>query len=237
MKPTVTSIIIVTVIVSIIIYTCTEKKDKISYKKSSTISGYNWPPKIKEKVEVGDVSKTNYYIIFDGSGSMSGKKIQVAKNALKRFITLIPANANIGLTAFDKQSNSERAPLGSKKELIVSKVDEIRAGGSTPLGQSVEIAYKKLGIQANKQLGYGEYSLIIITDGQATDESRLKRAVKYLLNESPIVIHTIGFQIGMGHPLNQPGKIYYKTASNLEELSRGLDSVLAELEDFTVKKF
>ena len=164
-------------------------------------------------------------------------KIEIAKKALKRFISLIPENANIGLAAFDRRANSERAALGTSRDIIMEKVDEIRAGGSTPLGESVEIAYDKLGLQAKRQLGYGEYNLVIITDGQATDEYLLNNSVAMILRDSPIIIHTIGFQIGTGHSLNQPGKIYYKTADNIEELSKGLDSVLAELQDFSVKEF
>ncbi|HOP65078.1 MAG TPA: hypothetical protein PK906_16995, partial [Spirochaetota bacterium] len=86
-------------------------------------------------------------------------------------------------------------------------------------------------------MGYGEYSLIILTDGQATDGNKMKYAVDRILEDTPIAIHTIGLKIGAGHALNQPGKIYYKAAENLKELSKGLESVLAETEDFTVTDF
>jgi len=216
------------------LYSCSEPDTFVQVKTET-----DWPPKLSDKikVDVGDVSQRNYYIIFDGSGSMSGSKVRTAKKALKKFIKLIPEDANIGLTAFDNNSNSERASLGSDRELILSKVDQIVAGGATPLGRSVEIAFNTIGLQANRQLGYGDYNLVIITDGQANDEGRLIEAVDYILAKTPIVIHTIGFQIGEGHPLNQPGKIYYKTASNFKELSQGLEKVLAELEDFTITEF
>jgi len=37
--------------------------------------------------------------------------------------------------------------------------------------------------------------------------------------------------------LNQPGKIYYKSAKNFDELSKGLEEVLAESESFIVTDF
>lgn len=197
------------------------------------------PPSITEDVEVDlkNAGAKNYYIIFDGSGSMAGEKIEIAKKAFVRFIKSIPDKSNIGLTSFDANGFHERAPLGSPKNKIIEEVNKIRAGGNTPLGGCIEIAYQKLGLQAKKQMGYGEYTLIILTDGQATDGSKMGEAVDLILKETPIAIHTIGLKIGTGHALNQPGRIYYKAAENSEELSKGLESVLAETENFTVTDF
>jgi uncharacterized protein YegL len=208
--------------------------------ESEEFSKTPWPPEqFKEGVEI-DLKRTgvkNYYIIFDGSGSMAGEKIEIAKKALIRFIKVIPDKGNIGLTSFDASGFFERAPLGSSKRDIIKQVEKIMAGGNTPLGGCIDIAYEKLGIQAASQMGYGEYNLVIITDGEATDGSRMGYAVDRLLNETPVVIYTIGLRIGEGHALNQPGKILYKPADNYEELSKGLESVLAETEDFIVMDF
>jgi Ca-activated chloride channel family protein len=197
-----------------------------------------WTPDLTEnQAEIKASTQKNFYIIFDGSGSMYGNKIIVARKALKRFISMIPEDANVGLLAFDASGNFERGKLGSDRGELVRQVDSFQAGGSTPLGASVEIAHRELKKQYDKQLGYGEYNIVIVTDGQATDRHLLRRAVRKVLGESPIVIHTIGFHIGTGHTLNQPGKIYYKTAQNFEELSEGLEEVLAETENFVITEF
>ncbi|HPJ35514.1 MAG TPA: VWA domain-containing protein [Spirochaetota bacterium] len=207
---------------------------------TESVAQQTWPPPdIKEDVEV-DLKNTgtrNYYIIFDGSGSMAGEKLKIAKKAFIKFIKSIPEKSNIGLVAFDAGGFFERAPLGSDRKKIIDEVTKLKAGGKTPLGGCIEIAYNKLGLQAKKQMGYGEYSLIILTDGQATDGNKMKYAVDLILEDTPIAIHTIGLKIGAGHALNQPGRIYYKAAENLQELSKGLESVLAETEDFTVTDF
>jgi uncharacterized protein with von Willebrand factor type A (vWA) domain len=230
--------IAISIIIVITVYgLCGRKKGNIADIKSPA-DVETWSLGIDEvNVEPDQIPKKNYYIILDGSGSMTGEKLAVAKVALKKFISLIPSGSNIALTVFDRNGNYERSSFGSTRAKISSDIDRVAAGGNTPLGKSIEIAGNTLGKQAKKQLGYGEYNLVIITDGQATDPNRMDRAVKKILKKSPIVIHTIGFHIGKGHPLNQPGKIYYKTAKNFDELSKGLEEVLAEIEDFTVKEF
>ncbi len=229
------------------LYSC-KKEDEKSRAKPETgdnrtftdyLAAQDWPPSgIKQQVEVDqeNTAAKNYYIIFDGSGSMDGEKLVIAKKAFVQFINNVPDGANIGLVCFDASGFYERAPLGSPKKEIIDKVNKIRAGGNTPLGGCINIAYEKLGLQAKRQLGYGEYNLIILTDGEATDKG-MGQAVERILSETPIVIHTIGLKIGQGHALNQTGRIYYRAAENLKDVSSGLESVLAETEDFTVTDF
>ena len=58
-----------------------------------------------------------------------------------------------------------------------------------------------------------------------------------MLNESPVVLHTIGFCIGSRHSLNQAGRTIYKAADNPGALQQGLADVLAEAPQFSVQKF
>ncbi len=79
--------------------------------------------------------------------------------------------------------------------------------------------------------------MVVITDGEANESSKLNRWVHFVLNNSPIQIYTIGFGIGTDHTLNQPGLTQYKPAENLAELRRGLKEVLAESETFDETEF
>ena len=198
-----------------------------------------WPPDIgtQEVLLEENLLQQNYYLVFDGSGSMEGQKLDIAKKALNEFVKSIPVEANIGLVVFDGSGLSERTALGENRELFINNVQKVTANGGTPLRDAIILAYRQLKEQGLKQLGYGEYNLVIITDGQASDGQEPKEIVNRILKESPLVIHTIGFKIGTKHSLNQPGRILYKSANNFEELKRGLESVLAELEDFSVTDF
>jgi Ca-activated chloride channel family protein len=91
------------------------------------------------------------------------------------------------------------------------------------------LGYSLLQKQAQRQLGYGEYYLVVVTDGEA-DRETTPVIVNKIVSESPVIISTIGFCIGEGHSLNRPGLTMYHDATNLEQLNQGLESVLAESE-------
>ena len=186
----------------------------------------------------------NYYVVFDASGSMAGKecagggtKIEVAKRALAEFASQLPADVNLGLSVFDKQGIRELIPLGPMQPDAATKaIAAIRAGGNTPLADSIRRAYAALTAQGRRQFGYGEFHLVVITDGEATDEDP-QGIVNTLLAHSPVVLHTIGFCIGNNHSLNQPGRVVYRAADNPAALAAGLADVLAESPRFDVRSF
>ena len=105
------------------------------------------------------------------------------------------------------------------------------AAGNT--GDNLHRAYS----QARKQLGYGEYTIVVVTDGIANDTRLLANRVRRILDVSPINIYTIGFCIGTDHSLNQAGRTTYKAANNPQELRQGLQEVLAEAEHFDITDF
>ena len=205
-----------------------------------------WPPARKDADAVAaNLFAKNYYVVFDGSGSMNERgcsgeqtKIQAAKGALATFSAALPADANLGLLIFDGRGVHEYLTLGTgNREQFTSLVNAVRANSSTPLGTSVRLAYSKLLAQGAKQLGYGEYHLVIVTDGAADAGNDPTPVVNQMLAESPVVVQTIGFCIGKTHSLNQAGRTIYRAADNPEELRQGLADVLAEAPQFTVTEF
>ena len=205
---------------------------------------YDWPTATSGQTLAADVLAQNYYLVFDGSGSMSDKncangkeKVDVAKTAVKKFVASLPESANIGLYVFDHHGAAERVPLGQNKPQILQSVKRVVANGGTPLRSAAEAGYKALTRQAEKQLGYGEYHLVIITDGEPSSNEDPQAIVHKILRESPVQIHTIGFCIGEGHSLNVPGKTYYAAASNPTELEAGLAKVLAEADDYVLDDY
>lgn len=248
-------IVIGVVIAASSFYDSTNNKSQVSDNNSATktsdfyalrTADNTWP-KISETsvAQVQNLMNRNYYLVLDASGSMGDSnctngqsKLEVAKAAVVKFIKKIPDNANIGLVIFDGRGTREYTQLGGKrKDGAIKQVMQAYSGGGTPLKTSIEHAYKSLSSQAVKQLGYGEYHLVVVTDGEASNGEEPNYIVQDLLNHSPVVLHTIGFCIKGGHSLNQAGNTFYKSANNPEQLATGLDSVLAEMPDFKVEVF
>ena len=205
-----------------------------------------WPPEGAEESELAsEVLTATYYVVLDGSGSMrdegcSGgmRKIDAAKEALSAFVRSLPADVNLGLLAFDGQGVSERLPIQPVEAYAFDKqLQQIQPSSSTPLRSAVQLGYDALIRQGRRQLGYGEYHLVVVTDGQASSGQDPTLVVNEILADSPVVIHTIGFCIGDDHSLNQRGRVLYRTAQTAAELREGLEQVLAEAPDFTVTQF
>ncbi len=205
-----------------------------------------WPYFREEAVE--DLAEQplakNYFLIFDGSGSMSeagcsdgNPKINVAKTAVAEWSKTVPPDANLGLYAFHTSGQAVLPMAAGGRENFIKTILALRAGGRTPLSDAILHAFNECTRQARRQLGYGEYTIVVVTDGIANDQNLLSRRVKAILAQSPITIFSIGFCIGEKHSLNQPGHTIYKAANNPSELKKGLKEVLAESESFDESDF
>ncbi|HCC23294.1 TPA: hypothetical protein DF272_03895 [Candidatus Falkowbacteria bacterium] len=208
-----------------------------------------WPfaPVDNREVSPSELWTTkNYLVILDSSGSMaergcssSESKLTVAKRAIEAFSRSVPADANLGFVLFDQRSDPRQlVSLGlNNREKFIVEVNSARDGGGTPLTEALHLAYQAINKEAVKQLGYGEYMIVVVTDGIANDEYSLHHLVTQITSESPVVIYTIGFCIGNRHTLNQPNTTIYKEANSPEELAEALKGVLAESEEFVVTEF
>jgi len=190
----------------------------------------------------------NFYVIFDGSGSMAealtrqckgdrrfGSRLEGARWAVEQFLPLVPRDVNLGLWIFDAGGNSERVPLGpDNRNSFLTAIRKTRAGGNTPLTESIEQGVNRLVQQRDKQLGYGEFRLIVVTDGQATGRP-LPQAVGYA-RERHVPIYTIGLCIGEQHELRKYS-VSYRAADSIEALKRGLEETLAETNVFDPQAF
>ncbi len=183
----------------------------------------------------GEISLArNFYFVFDGSGSMDGRKLQDAKIAVKEFMNNIPNDVNLGLYVFDYFGEREVLALGgNNRAQFLAEIDKVRADNGTPLGASIRTGAKALAAQRDKQLQYGEFRLIVITDGDSSDR------IEYGTDEAErllIPIYTIGFQIGERHALRAKS-VSYKSANDLQELRKALQESAAELDVFDPQSF
>jgi len=250
--------LILVLIIGVIIYNFVIDNGKSEYDEGAPLMNQDilaygdigaastWPAIKEGFADVADnITATNYYLVLDGSGSMSGsgcsngrEKIAVAKESLKTFVSKLPREANVGIFAFDRGGIGERLPISrNNTEQINLVLDGIRTGGGTPLSVAIREGNAALTRQAQKQLGYGEYHLVVVTDGEANSGYQPGQAVLELLQGSPIVLHTVGFCIDNRHSLNQPGYTLYKAANDPQSLAAGLEAVLAEAPDFGITDF
>ena len=208
-------------------------------------AGLQWPPAGKPDRLSPDVTARNFYVVLDGSFSMTekacmgeGRKIDQAKAALEVFSKAVPRNANLGLTVFDRAGVSERVALAiDNRPAFMQQVLATTPSGGTPLRDAMALARQRLEDQARRQLGYGEYHMIVVTDGEASTGQDPRAVVNDMLARSPIIVHTIGFCISTNHSLNQPGRTVYKAANDRASLERGLEAALAEAPAFTADRF
>lgn len=208
-----------------------------------------WPPEAKNGDTVGfsadDLLRRNFYIVLDGSGSMTEsncaggrRKFEAAVEAVRNFADSAPQDANLGLLIFDGMGTSERVPLGiNNREAYHHQLLASRPENGTPLKTAIGIGVQALTNQASRQLGYGEYNLIVVTDGEASTGEDPTKIVNRTIDSTPIAIQTIGFCIDSKHSLNQPGRTKYVSVENAAQLNRELQSFLAEAEDFNVSDF
>lgn len=186
----------------------------------------------------------NFVVVFDGSGSMAetecaeGRtKSEVSKEAVLEWSEGVPQGAQVGLISFHKGGWTEIPLQRYDRNTFLKAIQAIRPGGTTPLAAAMHKADQMLLREARKQLGYGEYSIVVVTDGIADDPRTLLETVRSILARTPVVIHTIGFCIGERHSLNQPGRTYYRTANDPAALRKGLQDVLAEADTFDPTDF
>jgi hypothetical protein len=205
-------------------------------------------PFVFEEASTGALAENltarNFLLVFDGSGSMqesecagANRKIDVAKRAVTAWSKSVPVDANLGLYAFCAQGTLTLPLTSGNRDKFMQTVNRIEAGGKTPLAEAVLSAYNSFTDQGRRQLGYGEYTIVVVTDGIANSPSQLQEAVDMILAKTPINIYSIGFCIDSRHSLNQPGRTLYKSADNPEQLQKGLQEVLAESEAFDEREF
>jgi Ca-activated chloride channel family protein len=103
-------------------------------------------------------------IVIDRSGSMSGQKIEMTREAAIGSVQLLNRTDHIGVIAFDSQPEWI-VPLVrcEDKPRIVARIAEIGAGGGTSIYPALEQAYAALA-PAETNLKHA----IVITDGQSS---------------------------------------------------------------------
>jgi hypothetical protein len=182
----------------------------------------------------------NIVIILDASGSMNNimpgtprSKMQTAKDALTKVLNNIPASTQVGLLVFSgrNKSNDWLQPLGpmnqSRLNETLQALARLTPDGSTPLGKYLKIGADRLLEQRKKQLNFGTCTLLIVTDGQATDMALVNGHTPDILSRG-IRMDVIGVAMDDDHSLAH--KVHrYRRADNPEALDQAIAQTMAEV--------
>jgi Ca-activated chloride channel family protein len=148
-------------------------------------------------------------ILFDVSGSMSGEKIQKARQALSKFIGTSHPSDEYFLIAFNKRAQLllDRTRNG---EAVLDKLTLIQPKDNTALYDAVYLGTEKVMNGAHQKR-----ALIIISDGQDNNSRYTFSDVRKQLKESDVSVYAIGILGGgdAGSSEGVTGQAY------LEELS------------------
>lgn len=184
-----------------------------------------------------DLHTDNIIVILDASGSMRDKfradesktKMDAAKTALKEVLAKVPEGTNIGLLVFSGNNVHDEwvYPLGPKDtERLMAAIDRPQPGGGTPLGKYMRVGANRLLEQREKQYNYGNYRLLIVTDGEAQDQGKVEQYTPEILNRQ-IRVDVIGVDMETYHNLAKDADSYRK-ADNPGELVAAVSQILAE---------
>lgn len=187
-----------------------------------------------------DIHKDNIVVILDASGSMQDKfsgdrtksKMEAAKAALQEVLAKVPDDTWIGLLVFSGANirNEWVYPLGEKDtQKLIAAINLPQPGGGTPLGKYIRIGANRLLEERAKQYNYGNYRLLIVTDGEASDAAQVEYYTPEILNRQ-IRVDVIGVDMKTDHML---AKVVdsYRRADNPGELVAAVSEILAETGD------
>lgn len=180
-------------------------------------------------------------LLLDASSSMLSSvdnqaKIDIAKNAVKRFANTLGSDSNISLIVYGHggtQSNSDKqlscstideiVPMGSFKEEPFSKaVNEVEAKGWTPLAAAIKKAHQL-------SMDYdGNIIVYIVSDGKETcDGDPIKEASEFVNNEETRHVNIIGFDVDQEaenqlKAVADAGNGEYISADTIEDLNSSI---------------
>ncbi len=172
-------------------------------------------------------------ILIDGSGSMKENlgtkdRMTAAKFALIPALDKMSPDVRFGAVVFSRNNNGWVYPLGDfDRKKVWDSVKGIEPGGSTPLGRYIKVAADELLKQREANFNYGTYRLIVVTDGEATDDELMRRYARELVNRG-ISLDVIGVGMSRDHTLKSLAH-QYVAANDAASLREAVTSFLAEV--------
>lgn len=186
-----TSLKIKTDLVTLPIVVTDRKGDLVNGLKQGDFSVYDEGTLQKIALFSVDDSPVSLSVVFDSSGSMSGKKIDQAKQAIARFVETSHPRDEFFLIGFNSRP---QLLLGSTRDAyaLAAKLTYVKPDGETALYDAVYLSVEKTlrGTHPRKVA-------LVISDGLDNDSRYTYNDVKRLLQESGVVVYAIGISRNM----------------------------------------
>jgi uncharacterized protein YegL len=191
------------------------------------------------RAEAAASEPTDLVLIFDTSGSMNetvpgGRKLDVGKAAMWKFVELLPKDTNVGLVAFQNACDVRTvSPLGQSspeaRARLRASIAGLRAEGSTPIGYALASATRSLGTSLRRRV------VVIMTDGEETcDQGAFDRAADAAW-KAGIKVYAIGFSVGSEPSRNFRRLGIYKDAGDDKQLASVFTDIRKSLERDSAK--
>lgn len=179
-------------------------------------------------------AQQNVVIIFDDSGSMDDRmqggerRIDAAKRALTSVLDSLPAETNVGVLALNSSANGSNwiIPLGPLTTADWRQnVARLQAVGGTPLGEYLKVGADAL-LEARAEQVYGEFRLLVISDGEANDQWLVDDYLPQILARG-LRVEAIGVDMAGDHSLATEVHAYRRADDDVS-LERAISEVFAE---------
>lgn len=172
----------------------------ISYRPDSSQDGYFLlmaSPEVKAP-QTPPLSKTVVFVV-DRSGSMTGKKIDQAREALKFVLNNLREGDLFNIVAYDNKVESFRPELQryevEERAAAIGWVDSLYAGGSTNIGSALTTALQMI------QDAHAPSYIVFLTDGLPTaGETNEMKIAETVRSENRHQTRLISF--GVGYDVN-----------------------------------
>ncbi|RDJ35055.1 MAG: VWA domain-containing protein [Crenarchaeota archaeon] len=180
------------------------------------------------------IAGQNVVIVVDDSGSMGSymdanvTRIEAARTALKETVRNLPDDTRLGIITLNGYWEPDKwlLPFGHlNKTDALQKIDTLVESGGTPLSETMKAGCDVLLADRAKN-GYGIYTLLVVTDGEANNNRRVDDYVKDIKNRG-VTIDAIGVDMDQDHSLAT--KVHaYRRANDPESLMKAISATFAE---------
>ena len=153
----------------------------------------------KYKVNKKDIIEKDFIFILDRSGSMKGRKIEQAKDALRFCVNNLNDGDRFNLILFNTNVESfsdELVPIKKERENALAFIEDIVGNGGTNINDALLTSLSEKPDPKRPRI------VVFLTDGEATvgttdTELILKNIAKVNKNESRIFVFGVGYDVNV----------------------------------------